>query len=437
MKKVFEWNKFSEVERKKILTRPAFLKGEKHQKDVTAIINEVKASGDKALYEFTSRFDKVNLDKLEVTQDEIYEAEKQVDKKSREAINRAYKQVYNFHLAQKQPDIKMEVSKGIFCKRLARPVQKVGLYTPGGTAPLISTVIMLGVPAQIAQCDLKVLCTPPDKNGKINPYILYAASLCKIDRVFKIGGAQAIAAMAYGTESVPETDKIFGPGNSWVTEAKVQVSRDPNGAALDIPAGPSEVLVIADDTSEPEFAAIDLLSQLEHGGDSQAVLVSPSTEIIDRTRESLARLVETLQRKDILRDSMENALFIKVDDINQAFEVSNLYAPEHLIVQIENAHKFVDMITCAGSVFLGKWTPESVGDYASGTNHVLPTYGFAKAYSGLSVESFQKKITVQELTREGLKSIGPVVELLAEMEKLDAHKEAVSKRLKKAEEEND
>lgn len=438
------WNSLDNVEKKKLLQRPAQLQNAERAKQVTQIIDSVRANGDAALLDFTRQFDKVNLSSLKVTKDEIKAAYKQISPSVLDSLKEAIRRVNLFHQAQVPRAIDIETSPGVRCERRFLPIQRVGLYIPGGTAPLPSTVIMLGVPAQIAGCETRILVTPPGGAGKaqsnsntdinhkdatIAPSILVAADLLNIQDIYKTGGAQAIAALAYGTQTIPKVDKIFGPGNAWVTEAKLQVSQDPEGAICDMPAGPSEVMVIADSSANPVFVAADLLSQAEHGSDSQVLLISDSTAFIELVRSELVRQLDLLPRKAIASDALSHSLLIEVAKIEEAIEICNSYAPEHLIIQVKNSRQYAEKIRNAGSVFIGPWTPESVGDYASGTNHVLPTYGFAKVLGGVSTESFMKSISFQELSREGLRTIGPVVETLASTECLDAHKNAVSFRL--------
>lgn len=389
---------------------------------VTAIISKVKTDGDKALKEFTSKFDRVELDTIEVNSKALDVLKKLVETELKLAIEVASKNIEQFHAAQRIQQIEVNTMPGVNCKMISRPLKRVGLYIPGGTAPLISTVLMLGVPARVAGCSELIVCTPPP----VNPAILYACNLINA-RVFSVGGAQAIAAMAFGTESIPKVDKIFGPGNSYVTEAKMQVAA--KGVPIDIPAGPSELLVIADDTANPTFIAADLLSQAEHGPDSQVVLISTSQTIIDNTLNELKSQLTELPRKEIAQESLKNSAAIKVDTIERALEISNGYAPEHLILAIGNASEYIPRVENAGSVFLGHYTPESVGDYASGTNHTLPTSGFARNWSGVSLKSFTKTITVQEVNNKGIENIGQTVITLAEAEKLNAHANAVKVRL--------
>jgi len=349
-------------------------------------------------------------------------------------LKRAISNVQRFHEAQLTAPLKIETSPGVVCERHTRPIDAVGLYVPAGTAPLPSTAIMLAVPARIAQCPTRVLCSPPRRDGSIDPAVLVTAKLCGIDQVFKAGGAQAVAAMAYGTQSIPKADKIFGPGNRWVTAAKMLVANDADGAALDMPAGPSEVLVIADEFANAAFVAADLLAQAEHSADAQAILVTTSDKLIDSVMRELAEQTARLSRNETLLKALAHARLILVDSLNTAFSVSNQYAPEHLIVQVKDARSWLSSVRNAGSVFLGQWTPETMGDYCSGTNHVLPTYGFARAYSGLSLMDFMKRITVQELSSDGLKDLGPTALTIADLEGLDAHANAVSVRLKSLQE---
>ncbi|MDI3527923.1 MAG: histidinol dehydrogenase [Tenuifilum sp.] len=392
------------------------------REQVSAIISKVKADGDKALKELTSKFDRVELDTIEVDLKALNDSKKHVETELRLAIEVASKNIEQFHAAQRIQDIEVSTMPGVTCKLLYRPLNRVGLYIPSGTAPLISTALMLGVPARVAGCNELIVCTPPP----INPSILYACSLINA-RVFCVGGAQAIAAMAFGTESIPKVDKIFGPGNSFVTEAKMQVAA--MGIPIDIPAGPSELLVIADESANPTFIAADLLSQAEHGTDSQVVLISTSQTIIDNTLIELKSQLTELPRKEIAQESLKNSAAIKVDSIERALEISNGYAPEHLILAVNDVSMYVDQVMNAGSIFLGSYTPESVGDYANGTNHTLPTSGFARNWSGVSLNSFTKTITVQEVDKKGIASIGQTVIALAEAEQLNAHANAVKVRL--------
>ncbi len=394
---------------------------------VQGIIDRVKAGGDEAVLQYEMQFDKVSLSALAVSSEEFDEAENLIDEELKAAIRLAAGNISAFHAAQRFVGKKVETQPGVTCWQKAVPIEKVGLYIPGGTAPLFSTVLMLAVPACIAGCREIVLCTPPGKDGKVHPAVLFAARVAGVQRVFKAGGVQAIAAMAYGTESIPKVYKIFGPGNQYVTAAKQLVSlRD---VAIDMPAGPSEVEVLADATANPVFVAADLLSQAEHGVDSQAVLITNSKELQQAVKDEVERQLDLLPRKEIAARSLANSKLIVVKDMEEAVEMTNAYAPEHLIVETENYMAVAEQIVNAGSVFLGALTPESAGDYASGTNHTLPTNGYAKAYSGVSLDSFIRKMTFQEIKPEGLCKIGPAIEVMAANESLDGHKNAVSVRL--------
>ena len=398
---------------------------------VKSVFDEVKNNGDKALKFFTEKFDNVILNDLKVSEIEVDEANNLVPDELKSAIKLASENIRKFHSSQQEEKKIIETTEGVFCWRENRAIENIGIYIPGGTAPLFSTVLMLGIPATIAGCKNISLCSPPDKNGQINPAILFTANLIGIKNIFKVGGSQAIAALTFGTETIPKVDKIFGPGNQYVTTAK-QLALNYN-VAIDIPAGPSEVLVIADETSVPSFVASDLLSQAEHGIDSQAILLSNSDKIIKEINIEIEKQLSDLPRKEIAEIALQNSKSILLSSIDEAIEFSNYYAPEHLILAIENAENFTDKITNAGSVFLGNYSPESAGDYASGTNHTLPTNGFAKNYSGVSLDSFVKKITFQNVTKTGIKNLGKTIELMAEAEELVAHKNAISIRLKSLE----
>ena len=394
---------------------------------VRSVIDRVKAEGDRAVLDYEEKFDKVVLASLAVLEEEQQEAENLVSEDLKAAIRLAKQNIETFHAAQRFEGKKVQTQPGVTCWQKAVAIEKVGLYIPGGTAPLFSTVLMLAVPAKIAGCKEIVLCTPPGRDGKVHPAVLFAAKVAGVNRIFKAGGIQAIAAMAYGTESVPKVYKIFGPGNQYVTAAKQLVSlRD---VAIDLPAGPSEVEVLADETANPVFVAADLLSQAEHGVDSQAVLITTSVELQQAVKVEVERQLALLPRKEIAEKSLANSKLIVVDSMKEAIELTNAYAPEHLIIETKDYLSLAERIVNAGSVFLGSLTPESAGDYASGTNHTLPTNGYAKAYSGVSLDSFIRKITFQEIKPEGLNSIGPAIELMAANEQLDAHKNAVSVRL--------
>jgi histidinol dehydrogenase len=392
------------------------------------ILNKVKSNGDVALRAYELQFDKVKLNDLLVSKEEIDLALQHVDADLKNAIQLAKDNIERFHMTQKENTQRIETTKGVECWREVRAIDKVGLYIPGGSAPLFSTVLMLGVPAKIAGCNEIILCTPPAKDGSINPAILYTAQLVGVTKIFKVGGAQAVGAMAYGTESIPQVYKIFGPGNQFVTKAKELVQQ--SGTAIDMPAGPSEVLVIADESCKPSFVAADLLSQAEHGADSQVILLSPSSSTIDKVMTELYVQLEELPRQDIAEKALESSRAVLCESLEACVELSNYYAPEHLIIASEEAESLVGKIQNAGSVFLGNYSCESAGDYASGTNHTLPTNGYARNYSGVSLDSFIRKITFQQLTAEGIQNIGPAIEYMAEAEQLFAHKNAVTLRLK-------
>jgi histidinol dehydrogenase len=397
------------------------------EQQVKGVLDVVKQDGDKAVLQFTRQFDGVQLSSLVVTDEEIESAIQQVPDDLKRAIKQAANNIRVFHEKQKAVIEVVETMKGVRCWRKSVGIDKVGLYIPGGTAPLFSTILMLAIPAQIAGCKEVILCSPPDKEGKLNPAILYAASLTGVHKIFKVGGVQAIAAMAYGTETVPSVYKIFGPGNQYVTCAKQLVQQE--GTAIDMPAGPSEVCVLADASANPSFVAADLLSQAEHGADSQVLLVSTDNQLIDAVIQELSAQLEQLSRKEMAAKALENSKAIFVKNMDDAIDLVNEYAAEHLIIACEQDEWIAERITNAGSVFLGNYSPESVGDYASGTNHTLPTNGFARAYSGVSLDSFVKKITYQRLTKEGLTAIAPTVTVMAAAEGLDAHKKAVTIRL--------
>ena len=410
-----------------ILKRPV-LNMETLRGTVCEVLERVKSEGDKAVLEYEERFDKVKLESLAVTEAEMKEAEENVPIELKVAILLAQRNIYTFHKKQKFESKKVETMEGVTCWQKAVGIEKVGLYIPGGTAPLFSTVLMLAVPARVAGCKEIVLCTPPNKEGKINPAILYAAQVSGVSKIFKAGGVQAIGAMAYGTESVPKVYKIFGPGNQYVMAAKQQVSL--HEVAIDMPAGPSEVEVIADETANPAFVAADLLSQAEHGVDSQVVLITTSEKLMEEVEYEVQHQLSRLPRWEIAEKALANSKLILVKDMEETIAMTNEYAPEHLIIETKNYMELAEKVVNAGSVFLGSLTPESAGDYASGTNHTLPTNGYAKAYSGVSLDSFIRKITFQEITREGIQNVGPAIEVMAANEQLDAHKNAVTIRLK-------
>ncbi|WP_104041172.1 histidinol dehydrogenase [Vibrio hyugaensis] len=421
------WQSLSETQQDSILERPAIAEGANITSAVSEVIAKVRKDGDAALLELTEKFDRVKPESIRVSAQEIDEASARLSEKMKNALEQAYENISKFHKAQKPQPIKVETQPGVLCEQVTRPIQKVGLYIPGGSAPLPSTVLMLGVPAKIAGCRKVVLCSPPP----IADEILYVAKLCGIDEVYNVGGGQAVAAMAYGTETVSKVDKIFGPGNAYVTEAKRQVSNDFRGAAIDMPAGPSEVLVIADETADADFIAADLLSQAEHGPDSQVVLVTPSPVIADQVTDAVQRQLKELSRAEIAEQALASSLIIIAESLTQSISISNYYGPEHLIVQTKNPRELLPLLDNAGSIFLGDWSPESAGDYASGTNHVLPTYGYTRTYSSLGLADFSKRMTVQELSADGLKNLAPTVVTMAEAEGLDAHKRAVTIRTEK------
>ncbi|GHE38304.1 histidinol dehydrogenase [Vulcaniibacterium thermophilum] len=425
-----DWNALDEQARAALLRRPAQRAGEEVSRAVAAIVERVRAEGDDAVRALGLRFDGIAPAALEVPEAEFEAAEAALPASLRAAIDEARERIAAFHRAGMSAPYALDTAEGVRCERILRPIARVGLYVPAGSAPLPSTALMLGVPAQLAGCPQVVLCTPPRRDGSADPAVLYAARRCGIARVFRIGGAQAIAAMAFGTASVPKCDKLFGPGNAYVTEAKRQVALLEDGAAIDMPAGPSEVLVIADAGASPAFVAADLLSQAEHGPDSQALLVSDSRALIEAVAERIEEQLARLPRAEIARQALRSSRLIEVDSIGQALEVSNRYAPEHLILALRDARAWLPRVQAAGSVFLGDWAAEALGDYCSGTNHVLPTAGAARAVGGLNVASFQIAITVQEVQPNGLREIGPCAVELASAEGLHAHREAVALRLR-------
>lgn len=427
--KRLDWNALNAEARREALARPAQSRADDLRRGVEQIIAAVRVGGDATLLELSHKYDRCTLDAIEVSEAEFVAAEAALDPALKKAIHEAAERIAAFHRASAPQPVAVDTAPGVRVERVLRPISRVGLYVPAGSAPLPSTALMLGVPAQIAGCREVVLCSPARADGCCDEAVLYVARITGVHRVFKLGGAQAIAAMAYGTDSVAKCDKIFGPGNAWVTEAKLQVSGDPDGAAIDMPAGPSEVLVIADAEANAAFVAADLLSQAEHGPDSQVILLSPSGGMLDEVAREVDRQCTGLPRQAIATQALAQSRLIKVESLAQAVEVSNRYAPEHLILQVATPRELLDSVDSAGSIFLGAWTPESVGDYCSGSNHVLPTYGYARSYSGVSVASFQKQITVQEVTPDGLRHIGPCAATLAAAEQLQAHRRAVTLRL--------
>jgi histidinol dehydrogenase len=426
---ILDWAELDEGRRTAVLRRPAQRDASGLLERARLIVDDVRARGDAALRAYTEQLDGVRLRSIEVTAAEFAVAEAALTTEQRAALERAIDTVTRFHELQTLAPLRLETAPGVVCERMTVPLDSVGLYVPAGTAPLPSTALMLAVPARIAGCPVRIICTPPRPDGAADPAVLVTARLCGVSRVFKLGGAQAVAAMAYGTDSVPKVVKIFGPGNSWVTAAKQIVAQDADGAALDMPAGPSEVLVVADETARPEFVAADLLAQAEHSTDAQVVLVTTSAEVARACVQEVARQLARLPRKAIAGQSIGESRVITVPDLATAMDVSNRYAPEHLILQVKEPRALLPRVRNAGSVFLGAWTPETMGDYCSGTNHVLPTYGHARAYSGLGVLDFVKRITVQELSAAGLQDLGPTARTLARLESLDAHANAVTVRL--------
>ncbi|MDZ7771061.1 MAG: histidinol dehydrogenase [Woeseiaceae bacterium] len=427
--RIVQWRMTDDGERARLLARPAVQQDNTIRDAVNRILRQVRERGDDALLDLTEQFDRVRLTSLRVGNDEFDAAEKALSTTAINAIEVAIRNVRRFHEAQAVPDIRVETMPGVVCERVSRPIDAVGLYVPAGSAPLPSAAIMLTIPAAIAGCPRRVLCTPPRRDGTADPAVLAAARRGGIDEVFKVGGAQAIAALAYGTKSINAVDKIFGPGNAFVTAAKATVANDPGGAAIDLPAGPSEVMVIADAGANPDYVAADLLSQAEHGSDSQVLLVTTSDQLASDVLIAVDRQLMRLDRHAIAASALQHSRIIVTDSIDTALGICNAYAPEHLILQIDNPRSVLPAVRNAGSVFLGPWTPESVGDYCSGTNHVLPTYGAARSYSGLGVEQFMRNMTVQELTRDGLHALAPTAVELASLEGLDAHAEAVRIRL--------
>jgi histidinol dehydrogenase len=423
--RIVNWNELEPTQRRQFLTRPAMQGADDITSTVTDIINRIRCEGDKALKEYTAAFDRVADGNILLTAEAIAQASERVTPAMKEAIAHAYRNIATFHEAQQSAPLILDTQPGVRCELHTHAISRVGLYVPGGSAPLVSTVLMLAIPAKIAGCRKVVLCSPPP----VADEIVYAAQLCGVSEIYTMGGAQAIAAMAYGTHTVSKVDKIFGPGNAWVTEAKRQVSMDFRGAAIDMPAGPSEVLVIADECANPAFVAADLLSQAEHGPDSQVVLVTPSATLAAQVESELELQVLSLSRAGIARKALASSLTILCDDLPQACIISNDYAPEHLIVQTQDPRSLLHRLENAGSIFLGAWTPESVGDYASGTNHTLPTYGYARTASSLGLADYQRRYTVQELSADGLRGLATTVTTLADAEGLDAHKRAVTLRM--------
>ncbi|VEI59056.1 histidinol dehydrogenase [Pasteurella multocida] len=426
---IYNWSELNTIDQEKLLSRPAQAIGEQITQAVNEIKTNVLKNGDQALFELSEKFDKVKLESLIISKAQIEQASSRIPDELKQAIQTAKGNIERFHQAQKNQSVDIETQEGVRCQVLTRPIQKVGLYIPGGSAPLFSTVLMLAVPAKIAGCKTIVLCSPPP----IADEILYTANLCGVETIYAVGGAQAVFAMANGTESVQKVDKIFGPGNAFVTEAKRQVMM--NDTAIDMPAGPSEVLVIADEFADPDFVASDLLSQAEHGADSQVILVTNCETLAKQTALSIEKQLARLPRAETARKALAHSRTFIAEDLQQCIEISNAYAPEHLVVQVENARNLLPFLDNAGSIFLGAYSPESMGDYASGTNHVLPTYGYTRTHSSLGLADFSKRMTVQELSPQGFKKLANTVMLMAEAEQLEAHKQAVAIRLTKLEQE--
>lgn len=432
--RILDWKSLSADERRAVLERPARRDAARIEREAGSIIEAVRRGGDAAIVDLTQKFDGAKISELAVSAREFEAAERMLDSAQHAALARAIETIRAFHAAQQPAPLRVETAPGVVCERISVPVGAVGLYVPAGSAPLPSTALMLAVPAALAGCPVRVMCTPPRADGGADPSVLVAARKAGVERIFKVGGAQAIAAMAYGTESIPKCDKIFGPGNAWVTAAKMQVANDVRGAAVDLPAGVTEVMVIADAMARADFVAADLLAQAEHGMDAQALLVTPDADLAEQVQREVRLQAVSLSRAKILATSIGEMRLIVVDSLDTAFEVANDYAPEHLLLEINEPRSWLPRVTAAGAVFLGSWSPESMGDYCSGPNHTLPTYGYAKSYSGLALEDFQKRITVQELSPSGLRGLGDTARILAQLEGLDGHAAAVSVRLAALEE---
>jgi histidinol dehydrogenase len=432
--RILDWKSLTSSERRDALRRPAQSNAAQVAAAVQSIVDAVRREGDAAVLALTERFDEVRLASMRVTPQEFSDAERALNAGQIAAIERAISTVHRFHAAQGAAPLRVETAPGVVCERISVPIRAVGLYVPAGSAPLPSTAIMLAVPAAIAACPVRIMCTPPARHGGADPAVLVAARKAGIEHVFKAGGAQAIAAMAYGTATIPKCDKIFGPGNAWVTAAKLLVAQDPAGAAADLPAGVTEVMVLADESARADFIAADLLAQAEHGPDAQSLLVTTCVSLAGEVARQVERQMATLSRTGILAKSVDHMRLLTVDTLETAFEIANEYAPEHLLLELREPRRWLGAVSAAGAVFLGHWSPESMGDYCSGPNHTLPTYGYAKAHSGLSLEDFQKRITVQELTPAGLGGLGPTAQILADLEGLDGHAAAVTLRLAALEE---
>jgi histidinol dehydrogenase len=427
--RILDWKSLSAAQRGDALKRPAQRDAARVTATAQDIIERVRRDGDAALLALTEQFDAVRLAKLQVTPEEFEDAAGELNAEQHAAIERAISTVHRFHAAQMPAPLRVETAPGVLCERLSVPIRAVGLYVPAGSAPLPSTAIMLAVPARIAACPVRIMCTAPTRHGTADPAVLVAARKAGVDKVFKVGGAQAIAAMAYGTATIPKCDKIFGPGNAYVTAAKMLVAQDVSGAAADLPAGVTEVMIIADAGARADFIAADLLAQAEHSPEAQAILLTPDAGLAAAAMREVQRQSSRLFRARILAESLKSMRFIVVEALQTAFDIANSYAPEHLLLQVTEPRTWLPKVTAAGAVFLGPWSPESMGDYCSGPNHTLPTYGYARAHSGLSLEDFQKRITVQELSPAGLQGLGPTAQVLADLEGLDAHAAAVTIRL--------
>jgi histidinol dehydrogenase len=427
--RTLEWNSLSALQRREALARPAQRDAARITATTQGIIERVRREGDAAVSALTEQFDGVRLAQLQVTREEFEAADRELNAEQHSAIERAISTIRRFHAAQMPTPLRVETAPGVLCERISVPIRAVGLYVPAGSAPLPSTAMMLAVPAAIAACPMRIMCTPPTRHGTADPAVLVAARKAGVERIFKVGGAQAVAAMAYGTGSIPKCDKIFGPGNAWVTTAKMLVAQHADGAAVDLPAGVTEVMIIADGGARADFVAADLLAQAEHSPDAQAILLTSDPALAAAALQEVQRQSVRLSRTRILAESLKAMRFIVVETLQTAFDIANEYAPEHLLLQIREPRTWLPKVTAAGAVFLGNWSPESMGDYCSGPNHTLPTYGYARSYSGLSLEDFQKRITVQELTESGLQGLGPTAQVLADLEGLDAHAAAVTIRL--------
>jgi histidinol dehydrogenase len=427
--RILDWKSLSAAQRADALRRPAQRDAARVTATAQDIIERVRGEGDAALLALTEQFDAVRLSTLQVTPEEFEDAAGELNAEQNAAIERAISTVHRFHAAQMPAPLRVETAPGVLCERLSVPIRAVGLYVPAGSAPLPSTAIMLAVPARIAACPVRIMCTAPTRHGTADPAVLVAARKAGVDKVFKVGGAQAIAAMAYGTATIPKCDKIFGPGNAYVTAAKMLVAQDVDGAAADLPAGVTEVMIIADAGARADFIAADLLAQAEHSPEAQAILLTPDAGLAAAAMSEVQRQSSRLFRARILAESLKSMRFIVVEALQTAFDIANSYAPEHLLLQVAEPRTWLPKVTAAGAVFLGPWSPESMGDYCSGPNHTLPTYGYARSHSGLSLEDFQKRITVQELSPAGLQGLGPTAQVLADLEGLDAHAAAVTIRL--------